>query len=108
MRRRAATPLSGAVALALALVAPACLVAPLPVAAQVSTGYDNPETAQQYTYALGLVQRQLYEEAATVLGRVLADPQPFSKRDGALFWYGETLSRLKRYGDAIAAFFFVA
>ncbi|MBF0499316.1 MAG: tetratricopeptide repeat protein [Candidatus Riflebacteria bacterium] len=67
-------------------------------------GGDTPEAAEQYKYALGLIQRQLYDEAATVLRRVLADATPFSKRDGAWFWLGESLSRVGKQTDAIAAY----
>lgn len=58
---------------------------------------DTPEQREQYRYALGLVQRQLYEEAAKVLGRILSEPKTFSQSDGALFWMAECEYRQKNY-----------
>ncbi len=61
---------------------------------------DAPEHAQQYRFALGLIQRHLYEEASKVLSRIMSDPVPFSQRDGVVFWMGECKYRLKRYSEA--------
>lgn len=58
---------------------------------------DTPEQREQYRYALGLVQRQLYEEAAKVLSRILSEPKVFSQSDGALFWLAECEYRQKNY-----------
>ncbi len=58
---------------------------------------DTPEQREQYRYALGLVQRQLYEEAAKVLTRLLSEPKSFSQADGALFWLAESEYRQKNY-----------
>ncbi|MFZ2958798.1 MAG: tetratricopeptide repeat protein [Candidatus Ozemobacteraceae bacterium] len=71
---------------------------------QAIVGADSPESTEQYKYALGLLQRQLYDEAVNVLHRVLDDAAPFSKRDGAWFWLGESLSRLGKQSEAIAAY----
>lgn len=65
---------------------------------------DLPETVQQYKYALGLIQRQLYEEADHVLTKINSDPTPFSNRDGAIFWQAECNYRLKKYTPAIALY----
>ena len=56
---------------------------------------DTPEQREQYRYALGLIQRHLYEEAAKVLSRILSEPQAFSQSDGALFWLAECEYRQK-------------
>ncbi len=56
---------------------------------------DTPEQREQYRYALGLIQRHLYEEAAKVLSRLLSEPQVFSQSDGALFWLAECEYRQK-------------
>lgn len=56
---------------------------------------DSPEQREQYRYALGLVQRHLYEEAAKILARILSEPQTFSQSDGALFWLAECEYRQK-------------
>ena len=56
---------------------------------------DTPEQREQYRYALGLVQRQLYEEASKVLTRLLSEPKSFSQADGALFWLAECEYRQK-------------
>ncbi len=61
---------------------------------------DTPEQREQYRYALGLVQRHLYEEAAKVLGRILSEPKTFSQSDGALFWMAECEYRQKNYVKA--------
>lgn len=58
---------------------------------------DTPEQREQYRYALGLVQRHLYDEAARVLTRILAEPKAFSQSDGALFWLAECEYRQKNY-----------
>ncbi len=58
---------------------------------------DTPEQAEQYRYALGLIQRHLYEEAAKVLSRLLSEPQAFSQSDGALFWLAECEYRQKNH-----------
>jgi len=70
-----------------------------PVFSQFS---DPPEMTEQYKYALGLIQRNLYDEATKVLKRMIADPSNFSKRDGVLYWQGECYYRLKKYREAIA------
>ncbi len=62
---------------------------------------DTPEQTEQYRYALGLIQRHLYEEAARVLNRLLAIPAPFSQTDGAIFWLAECEYRQKNYLKAI-------
>ncbi|NLF97143.1 MAG: tetratricopeptide repeat protein [Candidatus Riflebacteria bacterium] len=56
---------------------------------------DTPEQVEQYRYALGLIQRHLYEEAGKVLSRILSEPQSFSQSDGALFWLAECEYRQK-------------
>jgi TolA-binding protein len=56
---------------------------------------DTPEQLEQYRYALGLIQRHLYEEAAKVLSRMLSEPQAFSQSDGAMFWLAECEYRQK-------------
>jgi len=56
---------------------------------------DTPEQREQYRYALGLIQRHLYEEGAKVLSRLLSEPQVFSQSDGALFWLAECEFRQK-------------
>jgi TolA-binding protein len=71
------------------------LIAVLPVNA------DTPEQTEQYRYALGLVQRHLYEEASRVLNRLLSMPAPFSHTDGAIFWLAECEYRQKNYTLAI-------
>ena len=68
---------------------------PLPASAA-----DSPEQLQQYRYALGLIQRQLNEEAERVLSRIISDPTPFSLRDAAIFWLGECHFRNKNYAAA--------
>ncbi|HNW36611.1 MAG TPA: tetratricopeptide repeat protein, partial [Candidatus Ozemobacteraceae bacterium] len=65
---------------------------------------DAPETVQQYKYALGLLQRQLYDEAIHVLARINSDPTPFSNRDASIFWQAECLYRLKKFTPAIALY----
>lgn len=62
---------------------------------------DTPEQTEQYRYALGLIQRHLYEEASRVLNRLLAIPAPFSQTDGAIFWLAECEYRQKNYLKAI-------
>lgn len=62
---------------------------------------DSPESLQQYKYAIGLIQRQLYEEAANVLSRVLSDPGSFSYRDAALFWLAECEYRQNNFTRSI-------
>ncbi len=61
---------------------------------------DTPEQREQYRYALGLVQRHLYEEAAKVLSRLLSEPKSFSQADGALFWLAECEYRQKNHVKA--------
>lgn len=61
---------------------------------------DTPEQREQYRYALGLIQRQLYEEASKVLTRILSEPKMFSQSDGALFWLAECEFRQKTYVKA--------
>jgi TolA-binding protein len=56
---------------------------------------DSPEQTEQYRYALGLIQRHLYEEAGKVLTRLLSQPASFSQSDGALFWLAECEYRQK-------------
>ncbi|MGM0600808.1 MAG: hypothetical protein ACQETH_13440, partial [Candidatus Rifleibacteriota bacterium] len=58
---------------------------------------DTPEQTEQYRYALGLIQRHLYEEASRVLTRLLEEPAPFSQADGAIFWLAESEYRQKNY-----------
>lgn len=60
-------------------------------------GADTPEQTEQYRYAMGLIQHQLYDEAAKVLSNILSEPQPFSQSDGALFWLGQCEYRKKDY-----------
>ncbi len=74
------------------------------VPASAAPARDTPEAVQQYKYALGLVQRELYEEANHVLAKINSDPTPFSNRDGALFWQAECNYRLKKYTPAIALY----
>jgi TolA-binding protein len=62
---------------------------------------DTPEQTEQYRYALGLIQRHLYEEASKVLTRLLAEPAPFSQTDGAIFWLAECEYRQKNYVKSI-------
>lgn len=62
---------------------------------------DTPEQTEQYRYALGLIQRHLYEEAGKVLNRLLAVPAPFSQTDGAIFWLAECEYRQKNYLKAV-------
>ena len=62
---------------------------------------DTPEQTEQYRYALGLIQRHLYEEASRVLTRLLEEPAPFSQTDGAIFWLAESEYRQKNYVEAI-------
>ncbi|GAB1352578.1 hypothetical protein MASR1M12_13090 [Erysipelotrichia bacterium] len=61
---------------------------------------DTPEQREQYRYALGLVQRHLYEEASKVLSRLLSEPKVFSQADGAVFWLAECEYRQKNYVKA--------
>jgi len=65
---------------------------------------DAPELVQQYKYALGLLQRQLYDEANHVLARINSDPTPFSNRDASVFWQAECLYRLKKFTPAVALY----
>ncbi|GAB4276349.1 MAG: hypothetical protein Kow0029_18220 [Candidatus Rifleibacteriota bacterium] len=62
---------------------------------------DTPEQTEQYRYALGLIQRHLYEEASKVLNRLLNEPSPFSQTDGAIFWLAECEYRQKNYVKSI-------
>ena len=62
---------------------------------------DTPEQQEQYRYALGLVQRHLYQEAARILNRILSDPRQFSHTDGALFWLAECEYRQNNYLKAV-------
>lgn len=62
---------------------------------------DTPEQQEQYRYALGLIQRHLYQEAAKILNRILSDPRQFSYTDGALFWLAECEYRQDNYPKAI-------
>ncbi|MBF0410429.1 MAG: tetratricopeptide repeat protein [Candidatus Riflebacteria bacterium] len=59
---------------------------------------------EQYKYALGLYKRKLYEESITVLKKILAEKIPFSKRDGAWFWLGESLLQTSKIPESISAF----
>lgn len=61
---------------------------------------DTPEQREQYKYALGLIQRELYEEAGKVLSNILSEPKVFSKSDEAIFWLGECEYRQKNYVKA--------
>jgi tetratricopeptide (TPR) repeat protein len=65
---------------------------------------DSPETAAQYKYAVGLIQRQLHEEAIPVLNRVLADTGHFSQRDAAIFWHAECQYRVGNFREAISSY----
>ena len=58
---------------------------------------DTPEQTEQYKYAMGLIQHQLYEEAAKVLSNILSEPKVFSQSDGALFWLGQCEYSQKNY-----------
>ena len=61
---------------------------------------DTPEQKEQYRYAMGLIQHQLYEEAAKVLSNILSEPKVFSQSDGALFWLGQCEYSQKNYVKA--------
>ena len=61
---------------------------------------DTPEQTEQFRYAMGLIQRQLYEEAAKVLSNILSEPRVFSQSDGALFWLGQCEYSQKNYVKA--------
>lgn len=61
---------------------------------------DTPEQTEQYKYALGLIKRQLYEEASKVLSRIISTPSIFSNADGAVFWLAECEYRQKHYTKA--------
>lgn len=74
------------------------------ITAVAAPSRDAPEAVQQYKYALGLIQRQLYEEADHVLAKINSDPTPFSNRDGAIFWQAECKYRLKKFTPAIALY----
>ncbi|HOY65956.1 MAG TPA: tetratricopeptide repeat protein [Candidatus Ozemobacteraceae bacterium] len=65
---------------------------------------DAPETVQQYKYALGLIQRKLYEEADHILSRINSDPTPFSNRDASIFWQAECRYRSQNFRSAIALY----
>ncbi|MBF0545012.1 MAG: tetratricopeptide repeat protein [Candidatus Riflebacteria bacterium] len=65
---------------------------------------ETSDVDEQYKYALGLYKRSLYEESATVLKKVLAEKIPFTKRDGAWFWLGESFVNSSKFTDAISAF----
>ncbi len=104
MTDRSSSPSGGLPPVRLILILNLVLIL-VPIAAPTLVGAaDTPEQAQQYRYALGLIQRQLYEEAERVLNRVVTDPAPFSLRDGALFWLGECRYRLKDWTGAAAAY----
>ncbi|MFA6750084.1 MAG: tetratricopeptide repeat protein, partial [Candidatus Riflebacteria bacterium] len=61
---------------------------------------DTPEQTEQYRYALGLIQRKLYDEAAKVLTRLTSDPEQFSLMDAAVFWLAECEYRKGDYVKA--------
>ncbi|MBP5470623.1 MAG: tetratricopeptide repeat protein [Candidatus Riflebacteria bacterium] len=61
---------------------------------------DTPEQTEQFRYAMGLIPRQLYEEAAKVLSNILSEPRVFSQSDGALFWLGQCEYSQKNYVKA--------
>lgn len=63
-------------------------------------GADTPEQTEQYKYAMGLIQHQLYEEASKVLSNILSEPKVFSKSDEALFWLGQCEYSQKNYVKA--------
>ncbi len=65
---------------------------------------DTPEQTEQYKYALGLIQRHLYEEAGKVLNRILSEPAVFSQADGALFWLAECEYRQKNWLKSIGLY----
>ncbi|MBI3039536.1 tetratricopeptide repeat protein [bacterium] len=64
----------------------------------------SPETIQQYKYAMGLINRRLFDEALNVLSRIIDDPNPFENRDSAIFWKAECFYRLGKFREAISAF----
>lgn len=70
----------------------------------LSTNYciaaDTPEQTEQYKYAMGLINHQLYEEAAKVLSNILSEPKVFSKSDEAVFWLGQCEYSQKNYVKA--------
>jgi TolA-binding protein len=70
------------------------------LSANISIAADTPEQIEQYKYAMGLIQHQLYEEAAKVLSNILSEPKVFSQSDGALFWLGQCEYSLKNYVKA--------
>ncbi len=70
------------------------------LSANLSFAADTPEQVEQYRYAMGLIQRQLYEEAAKVLSNILSEPRVFSQSDGALFWLGQCEYSQKNYVKA--------
>ena len=70
------------------------------LSANFCNGADTPEQTEQYRYALGLIQRTLYEEAGKVLTNVLSEPRAFSNSDGALYWLAECEYRTKDYVKA--------
>ncbi len=67
------------------------------LSADISFGADTPEQTEQFRYAMGLIQRQLYEEAAKVLSNILSEPRVFSQSDAALFWLGQCEYSQKNY-----------
>ena len=70
------------------------------ISANLCFAADTPEQTEQYRYAMGLIQRQLYEEAAKVLSNILSEPRVFSQSDGALFWLGQCEYSQKNYVKA--------
>ncbi|MEW6712031.1 MAG: tetratricopeptide repeat protein [Candidatus Riflebacteria bacterium] len=86
------------------MIAKTCKVLILSAAILFSGSFllaDTPEQTEQYRYALGLIQRHLYEEAGKVLNRLLDIPAPFSQTDGAIFWLAECEYRQKNFQKAI-------
>lgn len=51
---------------------------------------DTMEQNEQYLYAMGLIQRKLYDEASRVLVKLTSSPEPFSHMDAAVFWLAES------------------
>ena len=76
----------------------------LSIALGSATFADSPEQTEQYRYALGLIQRHLYEEAGKVLTRLLSEPASFSQSDGALFWLAECEYRQKNNVKAVGLY----
>jgi TolA-binding protein len=58
---------------------------------------DTMEQNEQYLYAMGLIQRKLYDEASRVLVKLTASAEPFSRMDAAVFWLAESEYRRNEY-----------